>query len=509
MRMIERRNERVGETGDSRENPWTSGIVRHNSHMPRSGIEPWSPWWELNRLTTQPPWSGTAERHGHQWFASGCRFLHMSQRQEVGRTPPQSPDLKPIENPRDKLNTRVRRTQVSSKELTKLTEEWNDLDQDYTKKIISNMETQWTSVPTSGSEPQDYRLGSSHKLSDVRDPAEAQTVRLHMAREALCSVFEIHVLPRNCSTCVQCAGLRKEHTLHTRVAARAPKDSTKRFQQELFVPRARQHGSNAAAGESGVLRENPPGNKFCHVSLLGLTPPEIELVSPWCMVVVWPLHQRDFLLDARGRLSHIAGEFTNHYGFEVPGCVQGDQGRRATAGGRNGGVVALLDKPINKPRTQVRRNAGTYKGYTVSPIKCLFAPTRKARNWHAVLRIIVLRVLKRRPDWACIGLCNIVVSNNIAESSLEFSKLYDDDEITCVLFQWFARIGDTASPAGRRLPWRFVDICLIHTNIPLTRENAFENSIGLMFRCIPTTSTEFSGVLNWWINRFNRTQPNQ
>ncbi|KAJ8881982.1 hypothetical protein PR048_018470 [Dryococelus australis] len=50
-----------GETGDSRENPPTSGIVRHNSHMrkygvTRPGIEPGSPWWEASRLTAQPPW---------------------------------------------------------------------------------------------------------------------------------------------------------------------------------------------------------------------------------------------------------------------------------------------------------------------------------------------------------------------------------------------------------------------------------------------------------------------
>ncbi|KAJ8880188.1 hypothetical protein PR048_016654 [Dryococelus australis] len=41
------------------------------------------------------------------------------------------------------LNTRVRRQPVTSKEelKRKLTEEWNHIDQDYTKKIISNMQT--------------------------------------------------------------------------------------------------------------------------------------------------------------------------------------------------------------------------------------------------------------------------------------------------------------------------------------------------------------------------------
>ncbi|KAJ8893765.1 hypothetical protein PR048_006365 [Dryococelus australis] len=46
MRVIEgsmeqRRNERVGETGDHRENPLTNGIVRHDSHMRKSGNLQW------------------------------------------------------------------------------------------------------------------------------------------------------------------------------------------------------------------------------------------------------------------------------------------------------------------------------------------------------------------------------------------------------------------------------------------------------------------------------------
>ncbi|KAJ8895732.1 hypothetical protein PR048_001070 [Dryococelus australis] len=45
MRVIEvsmeqRRNEKAGETGDSREYPLTNGIIRHNSHMRTSGSEP-------------------------------------------------------------------------------------------------------------------------------------------------------------------------------------------------------------------------------------------------------------------------------------------------------------------------------------------------------------------------------------------------------------------------------------------------------------------------------------
>ncbi|KAJ8889444.1 hypothetical protein PR048_008943 [Dryococelus australis] len=54
-------NERVGEKGDLREKPPANDIVRHDSHMRKSGvtqpgIERRSPWWEASRLTAQPPW---------------------------------------------------------------------------------------------------------------------------------------------------------------------------------------------------------------------------------------------------------------------------------------------------------------------------------------------------------------------------------------------------------------------------------------------------------------------
>ncbi|KAJ8870270.1 hypothetical protein PR048_029291 [Dryococelus australis] len=56
-----RRNEGAGEAGDPREDPPTNGIVRHDSHLRKSGvtrpgIEPGSHWWEASRLTAQPPW---------------------------------------------------------------------------------------------------------------------------------------------------------------------------------------------------------------------------------------------------------------------------------------------------------------------------------------------------------------------------------------------------------------------------------------------------------------------
>ncbi|KAJ8867473.1 hypothetical protein PR048_031275 [Dryococelus australis] len=57
--LEQRRNERKG-GGDGR-SP-TSGIVRHDYHLRKSGvnrpgIEPGSPWWEASGLTAQPPWA--------------------------------------------------------------------------------------------------------------------------------------------------------------------------------------------------------------------------------------------------------------------------------------------------------------------------------------------------------------------------------------------------------------------------------------------------------------------
>ncbi|KAJ8879799.1 hypothetical protein PR048_020407 [Dryococelus australis] len=59
--MEQRRNEGAGETGDIRENSPTNGIVRHDSHMRKSGVnrpgmEPELPCWEASRLTAQSPW---------------------------------------------------------------------------------------------------------------------------------------------------------------------------------------------------------------------------------------------------------------------------------------------------------------------------------------------------------------------------------------------------------------------------------------------------------------------
>ncbi|KAJ8870898.1 hypothetical protein PR048_027199 [Dryococelus australis] len=67
-----------GEMGEPRENPPTSGIVRHDSHLRKSGvnrpgIEPGSPVWEASSLTAQPPWPQvvrklTSAKSGHSFF---------------------------------------------------------------------------------------------------------------------------------------------------------------------------------------------------------------------------------------------------------------------------------------------------------------------------------------------------------------------------------------------------------------------------------------------------------
>ncbi|KAJ8889338.1 hypothetical protein PR048_008837 [Dryococelus australis] len=58
--MEQSRNEGTGETGDPREDPTTNGIVRHDSHVRKSGatqpgIKPGSLWWEASNITAQPP----------------------------------------------------------------------------------------------------------------------------------------------------------------------------------------------------------------------------------------------------------------------------------------------------------------------------------------------------------------------------------------------------------------------------------------------------------------------
>ncbi|KAJ8894533.1 hypothetical protein PR048_007190 [Dryococelus australis] len=69
VRMEQRRNERAGETGDPRESPSTSGIIRHDYHMRKtgSGIEPGSvslsPFHSCLLLVT----AGYPEYHLEEW----------------------------------------------------------------------------------------------------------------------------------------------------------------------------------------------------------------------------------------------------------------------------------------------------------------------------------------------------------------------------------------------------------------------------------------------------------
>ncbi|KAJ8871835.1 hypothetical protein PR048_028175 [Dryococelus australis] len=69
--MERRRIERTGQTGDLRENPPTSAIVWHNSHM-----RPGSPWREASSLTTTPPRPLCSWTRGHQqsWWIGSVRF---------------------------------------------------------------------------------------------------------------------------------------------------------------------------------------------------------------------------------------------------------------------------------------------------------------------------------------------------------------------------------------------------------------------------------------------------
>ncbi|GBM00653.1 Transposable element Tcb1 transposase [Araneus ventricosus] len=57
------------------------------------------------------------------------------------KTPPYSPDLNLIENVWHELKNRTRKYDISSKEPLKaaLTEEWNKIEQSYTKKLVESM----------------------------------------------------------------------------------------------------------------------------------------------------------------------------------------------------------------------------------------------------------------------------------------------------------------------------------------------------------------------------------
>lgn len=77
---------------------------------------------------------------------------------KVIQTPPQSPDLNPIENLWDELDRRVRENPVSSVSALKarLQEEWSKIGTDYTQKIIRNMPQRLNGVITNQGYPTKY-----------------------------------------------------------------------------------------------------------------------------------------------------------------------------------------------------------------------------------------------------------------------------------------------------------------------------------------------------------------
>ncbi|KAJ8870630.1 hypothetical protein PR048_029653 [Dryococelus australis] len=73
----QRWNEGTGETGDPLENLPTSGVVRHDSHMRKSGSEPGSPRWEANLICTVRRYDGNTARFGRrsdEAARSACNF---------------------------------------------------------------------------------------------------------------------------------------------------------------------------------------------------------------------------------------------------------------------------------------------------------------------------------------------------------------------------------------------------------------------------------------------------
>ncbi|KAJ8875381.1 hypothetical protein PR048_023276 [Dryococelus australis] len=98
------RNPKAGETGDFRENPPSSGIVRHDSHVRKSGSdssrnrEPGSHWWKTNAIAAEPPRPHETTRSLH---CSARRFLrrrtaHRPECQEITRWRWRLPTLKTL-----------------------------------------------------------------------------------------------------------------------------------------------------------------------------------------------------------------------------------------------------------------------------------------------------------------------------------------------------------------------------------------------------------------------------
>ncbi|KAJ8897074.1 hypothetical protein PR048_002420 [Dryococelus australis] len=100
--MEQRRNERAGAPC---QNPPARGIVRHNFHFRKSGVNrpgfepPGSPCWEANSLTAQPPWPDTKCFNGYCCFASSRLRSEGAIRATLTREPE-----RPIDSTRQTLN---------------------------------------------------------------------------------------------------------------------------------------------------------------------------------------------------------------------------------------------------------------------------------------------------------------------------------------------------------------------------------------------------------------------
>lgn len=73
-------------------------------------------------------------------------------------SPPQSPDMNPIENLWDELDRRVRKRTIKNKQDLKnaLLEEWDLISHDYTKVLVNSMKNRLNAVLQSQGGPTKY-----------------------------------------------------------------------------------------------------------------------------------------------------------------------------------------------------------------------------------------------------------------------------------------------------------------------------------------------------------------
>lgn len=84
-----------------------------------------------------------------EWLLYNCKQLH---------TPPQSPDLNPIEHVWDLLDKRIRKHKISSKESLKnaLSMEWQKISQNDTTRLVRSMRRRLQAVIDAGGGPTKY-----------------------------------------------------------------------------------------------------------------------------------------------------------------------------------------------------------------------------------------------------------------------------------------------------------------------------------------------------------------